>query len=157
MQFNRVNNKEHWRSLGVSGFLHMRVRQNSICPSFEAFLPVPWLELTPLRRVPAHHSGSFRFPHSVFFSKGLCTLFFLVVYCFRSYGSAFGTFDMLESSEVIISVPFSTDPHPPLAETWVTSAPAATSPSFGLPAQDLSQAFSEALDESLPHIFLVVM
>lgn len=64
---------------------------------------------------------------------------------------------MLESSEVIISVPFSTDPHPPLAETWITSAPAATSPSFGLPAQDLSQAFSEALDESLPHIFLVVM
>ena len=41
MQFNRVNVKEHQRFLEVSDFfLHLRMRWNSMCSSFEAFLRV---------------------------------------------------------------------------------------------------------------------
>ena len=40
MQFNRVNNKEHQHSLVASGFLHMRMGQNSMCSLFQAFLSV---------------------------------------------------------------------------------------------------------------------
>ena len=42
-QFNWVNNKGHQCCLVVRGFLHMRIRQNSMCSSFEAFLHVLWV------------------------------------------------------------------------------------------------------------------
>ena len=41
-QFNWVNNKGHQCCLVVRGFLHMRIRQNSMCSSFETFLHVLW-------------------------------------------------------------------------------------------------------------------
>ena len=44
------------------------------------------------------------------------------------------------------------DPPPSLTETLIASAPAVTSPSLVLSVQDLSQAFSRALDELLPYI-----
>ena len=41
MQFNGVNNKEHQRSLVYSAvFMHMHMPRNSMCSSFQAFLPV---------------------------------------------------------------------------------------------------------------------
>ena len=40
VQFNGVNNEEHQRSLVVSGFLHMRMSQNSICSLIVVFLHV---------------------------------------------------------------------------------------------------------------------
>ena len=39
MQSNSVKNKEHQSTLAISIF-HMGMTQNSICSSFEAFLPV---------------------------------------------------------------------------------------------------------------------
>ena len=60
---------------------------------------------------------------------------------------------MLESSGPATSVPSSADPTPPTTESLVASAPAATSPSFVLSAQDLTQAFTRALGDSLPHFW----
>ena len=54
----------------------------------------------------------------------------------------FSSAAMLGSSGPPTSVPSSADPPPP----------AATSPSFVLSAQDLTQAFTRALGDSLPHI-----
>ena len=49
---------------------------------------------------------------------------------------------ILELSKVITLVPSSMDPPPSLTKISVALALAATSPSFVLSAQDLSQAFS---------------
>ena len=49
---------------------------------------------------------------------------------------------ILELSKVITLVPSSMDPPPSSTKISVASALAATSPSFVLSAQDLSQAFS---------------
>ena len=99
----------------------------------------------------------------VFSSRKAQVLLSLVVFFWRS--TAFVRIDQLpgrptnnsavatlDLSELISSAPFSADSSPPLTETLVVSAPAATPPSFVLSAQDLTQAFSRALGESLPHI-----
>ena len=62
MQFHRVNNKEHQHSLVVSTFLHMHMRQNSMCSSFEGFLYLFWTWTCSYLWVEAAH-GLSSFPH----------------------------------------------------------------------------------------------
>ena len=107
--------------------------------------------------------GRFRLPRWFFHLERLKRCYLSFVFFWRS--TAFVRIDqlsgrptnnsavaMLDLSELISSAPFSADSSPPLTETLVVSAPAATPPSFVLSAQDLTQAFSRALGESLPHI-----
>ena len=143
MKFNGVNNKERQRYLVVSGVVICACVRIPCAPRLMRIGVCFERELPALFCVAAHHPSSFS-------SRGHKLCYFASQFSGRSTNNS--TAAMLESSGPPTSVPSSADPPPPPTESLVTSAHAATSPSFELSAQDLTQAFTQALGDSLPHI-----